>query len=353
MMLPPPHIVKKIALLLAALAALLWLGGFFAEISLILLLAFLLSFILVPFVDYMELHGIGRTAGTVVAFLGVGTLIGIALWISIPLFVGQVRLLAGLMKTVNLEQQLLALGQEIERRVPFISAVDVAQNANQMIVDVVNGLLGGISKIFSFAMFLVIVPFIAFFIVRDGRRSLKALLERVPNRYFEIALNLEYRLGHELAGYIRGWLLDSTIVGVMMIVGYFVIGLDYAFVLGIVAGITNLIPYVGPVGGIVPAVVVAMIEGGGSPLIFNILILTVVVQLIDNVIVQPWAFATAVNMHPLLVLLVVLVGNEFGGVAGMLLAVPVATIIMVTAKQALWGFTHYTITKTEHGTDEA
>lgn len=347
MMLPPGHIVKKIALLLAAVACVLWLGGFFAEISLILLLAFLLSFILSPFVDFFEQHGVSRLTGTIIAFSVVGVLIAVALRVSIPLFLDQMKLLAGMMKNVNFEQQLLALGREIELRFPFIKAVDVARNANQMILDLINAAFSNVSRVFSFAMLLAIVPFIAFFIVKDGRRSLKALIERVPNRYFEIALNLEYRLGHELSGYIRGWLFDSAIVGVLMIVGYFVIGLDYAFVLGIVAGVTNLVPYVGPVGGIVPAVLVAMLEGGKSPLVLNILLLTLIVQLIDNVVVQPWAFATAVNMHPLLVLLVVLVGNEFGGVAGMLLAVPVATIIMVTAKQALWGLTHYSITKTE------
>ena len=345
---PPAHIVKKIALLLTALACILWLGGFFAEISMILLLAFLLSFILNPFVDYLEQHSIRRTAATIATFLGVGALLGIALWVAVPLFIGQLKLLADMMKHVNMEQQLLAIGQEIEHRVPFLKAVDVARTVNAAANDFMDGVLSNISKIFSLLMLLAIVPFVSFFIVLDGRRSLKALIEKVPNRYFEITLNLVHRLGHELAGYIRGWLLDSFIVGIMMIIGYFIIGMNYAFVLGFVAGITNLIPYVGPVAGVVPAVIVAVLQGGNSTLVVNIIILTLIVQLIDNIAVQPWAFATSVNMHPLAVLIIVLIGNEFGGIIGMLLAIPIATIIKVTAKQAYWGFTHYTITRTEH-----
>ncbi len=344
---PPAHIVKKIALLLTAVACIIWLGGFFAEISMIVLLAFLLSFILTPFVDYLEQHGLRRTAATIFAFLGIGALLGIALWIAVPLFISQIKLLADMMKHVNMEQQLLAIGQEIEHRVPFLKAVDVARGVNEAASDLMNGVLSNISKIFSLLMLMAIVPFIAFFIVRDGRKSLKALIERVPNRYFEITLNLVDRLGHELAGYIRGWLLDSFVVGILMIIGYFIIGMEYAFVLGVVAGITNLIPYVGPVAGIVPAVIIAVLQGGNSALVVNIIILTLVIQLVDNTAIQPWAFATAVNMHPLSVLIIVLIGNEFGGIIGMLLAIPIATIIKVTAKQAYWGFTHYTITKTE------
>jgi predicted PurR-regulated permease PerM len=197
-------------------------------------------------------------------------------------------------------------------------------------------------------MLLAVVPFIAFFFVRDGRQSLKALIEQVPNRYFEITLNLVHRLGFELAGYIRGWLLDSFIVGIAMIIGYYIIGMQYAFVLGIVSGVSNLVPYVGPVAGVVPAIVIALIQGGSSSLVVNIVILTLIVQLFDNTAIQPWAFATAVDMHPLAVLIIVLLGSEFGGIIGMLLAIPIATVIKVTAKQAYWGFTHYTITKTQH-----
>jgi predicted PurR-regulated permease PerM len=344
---PPAHIVKRIALLLAALGCILWLGGFFAEISILVLLAFLLSFVLTPFVDYLEQRGINRTTATILTFLGIGALIGIGLWVSVPIFLNQLKLLADMMKHVDMEQQLLAIGKEIEQRVPFLKAVDVARGIHETSVEMMNDVLNNISKIFSLLMLMVVVPFIAFFIVRDGRKSLKSLIERVPNRYFEITLNLVDRLGHELSGYIRGWLLDSFVVGIMMIVGYYIIGMKYAFVLGAISGITNLVPYVGPVAGVIPAVIIAMIQGGSSALVVNIVILTLIVQLIDNTAVQPWAFATAINMHPLPVLIIVLLGNEFGGVIGMLLAIPIATVIKVTAKQAYWGFTHYTITKTQ------
>ena len=345
---PPSHIVKKIALLLVVLGCILWLGGFFAEISILVLLAFLLSFILIPFVDYLEHHGIRRTAATIITFLGIGAILAVVLWIAVPLFITQLKLLADMMKHVDMEKQLLAIGMEIEHRVPFLKAVDVARRVHETSVELMNGILNNLSKIFSLMMLLAVVPFIAFFIVRDGQRSLKALIEQVPNRYFEITLNLVHRLGVELSGYIRGWLLDSFVVGVAMVIGYYTIGMQYAFVLGIVAGVSNLIPYVGPVAGIFPAVIIALIQGGSSTLVINIVILTLIVQLIDNIIIQPWAFATAVDMHPLAVLIIVLLGSEFGGVIGMLLAIPIATVIKVTAKQAYWGFTHYTITKTEH-----
>ncbi len=337
------HTVKKLAFLIAALLLMIWCAAFFLEITMLLLGAFLLSFILTPFVDFLEHYGVHRTTATVGVFVLLGgSIVLLLLWL-VPVLVDQGTLLVQTMKEVDIERQLQQVAKDIEKRFPFLQAAGFASSVHSFLQSIAESVVTLATKAVSLAMALIIIPFIAFFLVKDARRGMKNLVERVPNRYFEVTLNIVYSLMDELADYVRGWLLDSTIVGAVMTVGYFVIDVRYAVVLGIIAGISNLVPYVGPIAGIIPAVIVAVIQGGSTNLIINIVLLTIIVQLIDNTVIQPWAFSNAMNIHPMLVLLVILVGSDLGNVLGMLFAVPVLTIIMVTTKQAYWGFTRYAL----------
>jgi predicted PurR-regulated permease PerM len=195
-------------------------------------------------------------------------------------------------------------------------------------------------SLFSF----LVIPFVTYFALAQGDRAVKRLLERVPNKYFEMTLNVVDKIQKDLVGYLRGWILDSVIVGIINIVGYIIIGVNYPVLLGIIAGIANLIPYVGPFVGVIPAVLVGATQTGDLSMVTPILLLLLGVQTIDNIIVQPLCFSKTVDMHPLTVIVVLIVGNQLLGVLGMLLAIPVYTILKVTAVESYWGLKHYRIT---------
>ena len=117
-------------------------------------------------------------------------------------------------------------------------------------------------------------------------------------------LNVLDKIQKDLVGYLRGWILDSVIVGILNIAGFYLIGVKYAILLGIFAGIANLIPYVGPFFGVVPALLISLSQCGDFRQAFPIIAVTLIlVQLMDNIFIQPFCFSKTVDMHPVTVII--------------------------------------------------
>ncbi|NKB70876.1 MAG: AI-2E family transporter [Candidatus Latescibacteria bacterium] len=198
-----------------------------------------------------------------------------------------------------------------------------------------------VSGLFSGIAFLAIVPFGAFFFLREGRRITHRLVELVPNAYFELVLNLIYQINAQIGGYLRGQLLATSVVAILSISALVLIGVPYSLPLGGLAGVANMIPYLGPLIGIVAASLVALATGGGLEMVWYIIIGFLVVQIIDNFLVQPAIMAKSVNLHPLIVLFVVLLGSHLMGIAGMLIAVPLTGILNVAGQTIFQGVKAY------------
>ena len=206
-------------------------------------------------------------------------------------------------------------------------------------------LLGGTTEIlggvFSGITFLVIVPFVAFFLLREGHNIRRGLVELVPNAYFELCLNLLHQIDGQIGGYIRGLILATSVVGTLSVLGLTLIGVPYALPVGLVAGLANMIPFLGPLIGIVAASIVALATGGGFGMVGHVLIVFLAIQMIDNVLIQPIVLAKSVDLHPLVVLSVVLIGGQLMGLVGMLVAVPLTGILKVGGYTVFQGIRGY------------
>jgi predicted PurR-regulated permease PerM len=123
------------------------------------------------------------------------------------------------------------------------------------------------------------------------------------------------------------------------------IGLRYASVVGIFAGLANTIPYFGPLLGFMAAVIVGVAQTGDLVLFPGILAAMVIAQIVDNVL-QPFIFSRAIRIHPLVILCTVIIGAELGGIIGMLLSIPVITVLWVTAKSISWSVQNYWVFRT-------
>ena len=208
-----------------------------------------------------------------------------------------------------------------------------------------NTMLGGttmfIGGVISGLTFAVLVPFVAFFFLKEGRRLTRCLIALVPNAYFELCLNLMYQANKQIGNYIRGQLLAVLVVSVLSISGLSIIGVYYALPLGLLAGLANVIPYLGPLIGIVCSSIVALATGGGLAMVVKVIVMFLVIQLIDNVLIQPTMVAKSVELHPLVVLFVVMVGSQFMGIVGMLIAVPLTGIAKVSGQTIYQGVRQY------------
>ena len=206
-------------------------------------------------------------------------------------------------------------------------------------------MLGGttmfIEGVISGLTFVVIVPFVAFFFLKEGRRLTRCLMALVPNAYFELCLNLIHQANKQIGNYIRGQLLAVLVVSVLSISGLSIIGVYYALPLGLLAGLANVIPYLGPLIGIVCSSIVALATGGGLAMVAKVIVMFLIVQLIDNVLVQPTMVAKSVELHPLVILFVVMVGSQLMGIVGMLIAVPLTGIVKVSGQTIYEGVRQY------------
>lgn len=335
----------KVTSILVLLTASFAFAALFPILLSALILSLLLAFVLRPFVRFFEIYvGMRRTLSVATVLLLVIAFLLFNAAKGIPVVLDNFRDLYVGYRNFPLDQKLDEMVRGIAKVLPFINPLTASQWIRNLISGAVNSAGETLASVASSAFSFLIIPFVTYFALAEGDKGLKHLLERVPNKYFEMTLNVVDKIQQDLVGYLRGWILDSVIVGIMNTIGFYAIGVQQPVLLGLVAGIANLIPYVGPFIGIFPVFLVAVAQTGDLSMVPSIALLTLIVQAIDNIIVQPLCFSKTVDMHPLTVIIVCIVGNQLLGVLGMLIAIPLYTILKVTAVETHWGLKHYRIT---------
>ncbi len=185
-------------------------------------------------------------------------------------------------------------------------------------------LIQGSNLLISLSVLILLVPLLTFFLIRDFRKFRNSLLDKLPNQSFELGMLIYHRVGHQLQEYIRGIMIQSGIMAVITSCGFFIIGLDAPILLGIIAGILNLIPYIGPLLAMILPILIAL---GYVPidiwLVGAAISVIVIAQIIDNVIVIPSIIADSVNLHPIVVIIGIIISGNLFGFIGMVLAIPV------------------------------
>ena len=183
-------------------------------------------------------------------------------------------------------------------------------------------------RIFHVGLIFVLAPIIAFYLLIDLPHIRRVAESLVPEARKQEVQVVAHRLNLAIGGYFRGQLLVAAIVGTMASIGLAVIDLPFWLVVGMVAGIFNMIPMVGPYLGAVPGVVVALTTGDPMKAVWVIVVM-VVVQQIDNHFISPVVMQRAVKLHPAVVMLTLLAGGTLGGFFGLLLAVPTVAVLKI------------------------
>ncbi len=195
------------------------------------------------------------------------------------------------------------------------------------------------------AMFLnaistwIILPFVFIFLLVDEGEIKNYFLSIVPNRYFEMTFATFANVDKAIGNYLRGTLLQSSLVGITIFLGLVLIGfqIQAAILIGIVAGVSNAIPFLGPVIGLITGILYAIIVEGIDPIlpfipdnpVVGVLVVVLTAQFLDNTVFQPLVLGKAVNLHPLVVVIGVTGGSIVGGFWGMLLAIPTIVVFKV------------------------
>src|SRR5579863_583837 len=180
----------------------------------------------------------------------------------------------------------------------------------------------------AFISIAILVPLLAFYILLDLDRLREMIVGLFPARHREQTLNVLADIDAVLGGFIRGQLIVGAIVGVLVTVMLLLFQIKYALLIGIFAGVVDMVPYVGAVAGAVPAVLLAIFEHG-PVWAFSLVIGFALVYELEGHIVAPAVVGQRVGLTPLMVIVAILIGAELGGIGGMFLSVPLAGIIKV------------------------
>ncbi|MEO8399849.1 MAG: AI-2E family transporter [Ignavibacteriaceae bacterium] len=341
--------ITKIFLWTAGSILLLSILYLLSDILIILAVSILLAFIFNPFIKLLEQEGFDRLSGTIMVLVTVGLFFYLGLSFLIPKFVYQMNQLIETIRVYSLHRQIIDIEKEVYKYLPFFTPGELAKKIEQFIslqiinsFDQVSTLL---SSIVSIVAILIIVPFITFFLLKDSQKIFKSLISIVPNNYFEMSYWILKRITVQLGRFVRGWVFDAAFVGFSCGLGFYLIGIDNALPLGVFAGLGHLVPYLGPVFGGIPAIIISVIQFGDLSHVPFIILLLLGVYAIDNGIVQPFVFSKSVDMHPIIIILLIIAGSQIYGILGMLLAIPVATVIRTASKEIYFAFKNYKIAK--------
>ncbi|MFC6169169.1 AI-2E family transporter [Loigolactobacillus jiayinensis] len=191
-----------------------------------------------------------------------------------------------------------------------------------------------VGTVTSVAVTAITIPVMLFYMLKDGHRLIPNVQRLLPSKYRSEATDLLVKMGNTISSYIAGQLIECLFVGTFTFLGYLLISMPYGFLLGFIAGLCNIMPYVGPYIGIAPALIIAVTV---SPMmVVLVIVVVVVVQQIDGNFVYPNVIGRTLSIHPLTIIILLLVAGNISGLLGMILAIP-AYAIVKTVVQYFWG----------------
>lgn len=332
----------------------------------------LLAYILAPAVVALQRRlGLGRIMGTLVLFLLVASATGLLLGILIPAVATELIALFKLLKTTlpdllkrlsqrapfqvddalvqSIQNYILSLEISFEKLAGLLlpGLKTMATEGFETVGQATRGLFSGIGSVVGFFSFLIFVGIINFYLIVDWEKIGPLIRKMVPpqrrERFFEVLQKIDLAMG----GFLRGQLTVSALVGSMFAAGLFGISLmgfpalrNYCLLIGTAAAIGGFIPYLGPIIGLTPAVLILLLTMGvdwSTKLLTLALLLALfsLIQAIEGFVLQPRIVGKGAGLHPLVVLFALILGAQFG-IGGMIAAVPLASVVRVLILEFYW-----------------
>lgn len=309
----------------------------FSTIVTPIVLAIIFFYILNPLVSFLEKKKIGRIWGTIIAFLGVILLIAAGILSVVPILAEQITDFASdfpeYIQGLNQNFKEFFVGSQFETYFnDMIGSLDSRiseapgkiwnwiSSSSQQIFDV-------FSTISNVVVAVVTFPIILFFMLADRGKFKPFIMQYTPPVFRKDLVTIGRRISEVLSSYVVGVALVALSLGVILFFGYLIIGLDYAFVLAVIATITAVIPFIGATIGIIPAIVVAAFT---SPaMLIKMIVVWVVAQAVQGNIIEPNIMGKKLKIHPLTIIIVLLIMGNLLGIVGMILGVPIFAVAQV------------------------
>jgi len=327
-----PHAVSLVAIILFGFITIYFFGHLIAPLLVAIVLAYLLEW---PVVQLQRV-GIPRTPSVMLVILMFFSLMLLALFGLVPTIWNQVgnlindipSMYGGLQKFIS----------TIPERYPELANLQIVEsvvsNAKNKVLgvgeSVVKGSLASLVSIATLAVYLILVPLLIFFLLKDKEEMIQMASGMYPQNR-RLATKVWVEMNQQISNYIRGKVVEILIVGGVSYVTFAILDLRYSALLAVAVGLSVLIPYIGAAAVTVPVAIVGLFQWGLEPQFYWLLLAYGIIQALDGNVLVPVLFSEAVNLHPVAIIVAVLVFGGLWGFWGVFFAIPLATLV-----KAVW-----------------
>ncbi|EGV10366.1 putative membrane protein [Parvimonas sp. oral taxon 393 str. F0440] len=301
----------------------------------------IIAYILNPFMKFLERKNIKRLYAIIIIYITIALAIFIlAIGIFPSTFKQFKNLLFNLPDMVrNFVDYSDSIRKNLFTDVPFVS--QMITSINGQLVKMANtilsasgtwitGMVAGITSFIGIVIQLILIPVITFYLLLEKDKILDVISRSVPDRYETFLVKTWREIDESLSMFVRGRIIMAIFVGVATMIYLMAFGIEFSFVIGVITCVADIIPYIGPFLGFVPAVLLALFKGPFTAL--WVAALFCFVQWLENNILGPKILGDSTGMHPLIVLILLILGGGMFGVLGMIFSVPVAAVIKIIYK---------------------
>ncbi|MYL72886.1 AI-2E family transporter [Halobacillus litoralis] len=319
---------------------------FVKTVALPLILSIVVYYLLRPIINLLESWRIKRIWGILITLLALVGIITMLVVLIIPF----------------LEKQLISLAEELPRYIQdLINTIDewlrnsifsayytnlfedvdgmlnqIPDYISSYASETVEGITNIISTVTNVVVALVTLPFILFYLLKDGHRLPSFIIRMFPPKVRPEVSSVFRGIDHQLSAYIQGQIIVSFCIGLMMYIGFLIIGLDYALLLAAIASVTSVVPYLGPVIAITPALIISIVT---SPfMVVKLVVVWTIVQLLEGKFISPQIMGKSLHIHPVTIIFVLLTAGHLFGIVGIILAIPGYAILKVVVSHLYYWF---------------
>ena len=335
---------------------------YISDVILKLIFAFLFTSLLLSSVDNLERKIKNRSLSVLIITFIVMSTIGIFFTSFITQLSNQAKEFSQRVDPKTLANEFNNLGEKISNSLPNFatnlvpSNNDFAISLSKFIDSALDSLASLAGFIGGFLLNAIMILIFTIILLSEYHSFRKTLVAGITNKYFEIGLKLIYNIEKSVSSYLRGQFIAASSVGLMSIIGLIILNISGANIsliifIGIIAGIANLIPLVGPFVGMVPAVLIAFMNNIGNDIatshllfgvipspffIIDIILMFMIVQQIEGTLITPTIMGKSVGLHPMMIMISLLIGGAILGPLGMLFAVPATAILKIILNEIIF-----------------
>ena len=311
---------------------------FIKDLLLILFLAMILASLIKPVANWFRQHKMPAAFGVIIVYIVlIGSLVG-AISILSPALLKEAKALFG-----SLDEYIKNAGQFFSR---FEAKSDLLDNLSEKIKSITSGdssnilgqLVATVRGFFGGVVSGVLVLVIAFYLVIEEDGLKKMARGIIPPAYYGNFVELAVKIQQKVGAWLRGQLLLGLIVGTMAYVGLLILGIPNALVLAFIAGLTEMVPYIGPIFGAIPAVLLALAISPIKGL--SVVILYFIIQQTENHLLVPKVMQKTIGINPVISILALATGFKLGGVVGALISLPVVAAVEVILREHIFERMH-------------